>query len=78
MGKRLHNVLGRIGSKLRFPQQPKSPTDIVVKKSSEDSDFIFIFDWIFVKLAGNEDTHKISDEFDFGPDRTIHLGVNRI
>ena len=25
----------------------------------------FIFDWIFVKLAGNKDSHKISDEFDF-------------
>ena len=33
---------------------------------SEDSDFMF--DRIFVKLAGNEDSHKISDEFDCGPD----------
>ena len=33
----------------------------------------FIFDWSFVKLAGNEDIHKISDNFDFGPDQTIHF-----
>ena len=39
----------------------------------EDSDFSF--DLGFVKLAGNEDSHKILDEFDFGLDRTIQVGV---
>ena len=34
-----------------------------------------IFDKIYVKLAGNEDRHKISNEFKFGPDRIIHFGV---
>ena len=28
----------------------------------------FIFDWIFFILAGNKDTHKISDEFKIGQD----------
>ena len=35
----------------------------------------FIFDRIFVKLAGNQDSHKISDEFEFQPDRISHFGV---
>ena len=37
----------------------------------------FIFDRIFVKLASNEDSHKISDEFDFGLDRIVYCGVIR-
>ena len=39
--------------------------------------FSVIFDWIFVKLAVNEDRHKSSNEFEFGPDRIIHFGVIR-
>ena len=35
----------------------------------------FIFYRIFVKLAGNQDRHKISDEFEFQPDRISHFGV---
>ena len=35
----------------------------------------FIFDRIFVKLAGNQDSHKISDEFEFWLDRISHFGV---
>ena len=35
----------------------------------------FNFYWIFVKLAGNQDRHKISDEFEFRPDRINHFGV---
>ena len=35
----------------------------------------FIFDRIFVKLAGNQDRHKISDKFEFRPDRISHFGV---
>ena len=27
----------------------------------------FIFDWIIIKVAGNQDRHKSSDEFDFRP-----------
>ena len=35
----------------------------------------FIFDRIFVKLAGNQDSHKISDEFEFQLVRISHFGV---
>ena len=34
-----------------------------------------IFDRIFVKLAGNKDRHKISDEFKFRPDWISHFKV---
>ena len=40
-------------------------------------DNYFIFDRSFVVLAGNEDSHKISDQLDFRPNRTIHFGVTR-
>ena len=35
----------------------------------------FIFDRIIVKVPGNQDRHKSSDEFDFGLDQTTNLGV---
>ena len=35
----------------------------------------FIFDRI-IKVAGNQDRHKSSDEFDFGPDQTTYFGVH--
>ena len=37
--------------------------------------FSVTFDWIFVKLAGNEDRHNSSNKFEFGSDRFIHFGV---
>ena len=35
----------------------------------------FIFDWIIIKVADNQDRHKSSDSFDFRPDQTTHFGV---
>ena len=35
----------------------------------------FIFDWIIIRVTGNQDRHKSSDEIDFGPDQTTHFGV---
>ena len=35
----------------------------------------FIFDRIFVKLAGNQDSHKVSDEFEFQLDPVSNFGV---
>ena len=35
----------------------------------------FIFGRIIIKVAGNQDRHKSSDEFDFGPDKTTNFGV---
>ena len=35
----------------------------------------FSFDRIIIKVAGNQDRHKSSVEFDFGPNQTTHFGV---
>ena len=40
---------------------------------SDNNDFIF--DLIIIRLAGNEDSHKILDELAFGADQTIHMRV---
>ena len=34
-----------------------------------------IFDWIIIKLTGNQDRHKISDEFEFWPHLSIYFGI---
>ena len=36
---------------------------------------LFIFDRIIIKVAGNQDRHKSSVKFDFGPNQTTHFGV---
>ena len=36
---------------------------------------LFIFDQIIIKVAGNQDRHKNSIKFDFGPNQTTHFGV---
>ena len=36
---------------------------------------LFIFDWIFIKVAGDQNRHKSLVEFDFGPNQTTHFGV---
>ena len=36
---------------------------------------LFIFDRIIIKVAGNQDKHKSSVEFDFGPNQTTYFGV---
>ena len=64
----MHKVLGQIGSKLLFPWQQKKPIDV--------SNFFSVsFDPILFILAGNEDMHKMSDEFEFRPDRITDYGV---
>ena len=35
----------------------------------------FIFDRIIIKVAGNQDRHKSSHKFDFGPDQTTNFRV---
>ena len=35
----------------------------------------FIFDRIIIKVAGNQDGHKSSVKFDFGPNQSTHFGV---
>ena len=73
VGERQHKVLGQIGSKLVSMATESSHR--LMGKCPEDSDIIFY--WIFVKLASKEDSHKILNELDFGPDRTTHFGVTR-
>ena len=36
---------------------------------------LFSFDRIILKVAGNQDMHKSSKEFDFELDQTTHFGV---
>ena len=50
-----------------FGQVPP-PTPVISSAS--------IFDQIFFILAGNEDIHNISDEFEIRPDRTKDCGVS--
>ena len=75
VGERLHKVLGQIGSKLWFPWKQKAPIDLKWGKWCLHL-FSVVFDPILLILAGNEDMHKISDEFEFRPDRTTDYGVS--
>ena len=74
-GERLHKVLGQIGSKLWFPWQQKSPVDLKLGKWCLHL-FLVVFDPVLLILAGNEDMHKISDEFEFRSNRTTDYGVS--
>ena len=75
VGERLHKVLGKIGSKLWFPWQQKAPIDLLWGKRCIHL-FSVVFDPILFILAGNEDMHKISNKFEFQPDRTTDYGVS--
>ena len=46
------------------------------KKIPDDSDFMF--DRIFIRPAGNKDSNKILDEFEFWADRTIQMRMNLV
>ena len=72
MGERLHMVLGQIGSTLWIPRQQKASFHWGKRCLQASTS---TFDPIFVKLAGNEDRHKIPDEFEFQSDWTIYYGV---
>ena len=75
VGERLHKVLGQIGSKLWFPWQQKAPVDLKWGKWCLHL-FLVVFDPVLLILAGNEDMHKILDEFEFQSDRTTDYGVS--
>ena len=40
------------------------------------TELLVIFDWIFYRLAGNEDRHKNLDKFKIQPDPIFHAGVS--
>ena len=44
--------------------------------SDEGKCFAFTFYPIFMKLADNQDRHKISNDFEFRPVRLISFGTN--
>ena len=73
IGERLRKVLGQIGSKLWFPWQQKPPLTKWGKQCLHL--FSVVFYLILFTLAGNEDMHKISDKFEFLPDRTTDYRV---
>ena len=77
VGERLHKVLGQIGSQLWFPCQPKALIDLL-QETYYGHDSTFIFNRFFFNLADNQDRYKISDKFDFEPDRTTRFGVTRL
>ena len=39
---------------------------------------VSVFDQIFVKLAGNEDRHKISNELEFRPDQPLPMKLDEL
>ena len=53
----------------------ESPHWLVMGKTMSPP-FSVVFDLICFILAGNEDMHKISDKFEFWPDRTTDYGVS--
>ena len=73
-GERLHNVLRQIGSKLWCPWQQKVPIDLLWGKWCLHLLSVAIDPILFV-FAGIEDMHKISDVFEFRPDRTTELAA---
>ena len=71
---RLHKVLVQIGSKLWFHGNRKPP--LTYNGEYDVSTFFaIVFDPILFILAGNVDTHKISNEFEFRPDRTTDYDI---
>ena len=53
----------------------ESPHWLIIAETSLHR-FSVAFDLILFILAGNEDMHKISDEFEFWPDQTTDYGVS--
>ena len=74
-GERLHNVLRQIGSNLWCPWQQKAPHWLIMGKMVSPPFLGCLWSDPFI-LAGNEDMHKISDEFEFRPDRTTDYRVS--
>ena len=67
VGERLHKLLGQIGSNSGFHGNRKPP--LTYNGENDVSTFSRLFLIRLFILAGNEDMHKISDEFKFWPDR---------
>ena len=75
MGVGLHKALGQVGLELWFPWQQIAPIGLQWEICCEHSS-AYISDRIFFILAGIEDSHKISDEFEIRVDSTMGCGVS--
>ena len=53
----------------------ESPHCLIMGKTMSPPLLDCFYPVVFI-LAGNEDMHKISDEFEFRPDRTTDYGVS--
>ena len=73
VGERLHMIWGRLDQNSGFYGNRKPP--LTYKGENDVSTFSRLF-FILLIFAGNEDMHKISDEFEFRLDRTIDYGVS--
>ena len=65
--------LDRIGTPVSMATDS---SDRVIMGKCCDHSSAFIFDRIFFILAGNENIHNISEEFEIRPDRTKDCGVS--
>ena len=72
VGERLHKVLGRLGLNSGFHGKRKPQ----LTYNGENDLFSVVFDPILFILAGNEEMHKVSDEFECRPDQTTDYGVS--
>ena len=67
--------IGRQTTELAALERPKISHRLIMGKCFPHASS-FIFDRIIIiKVAGNQDRHKRSDEFDFGPDKFTHFVV---
>ena len=75
MGERLHKFFGRLDQNSGFHGNRKPL--LTYNGENDVSTFSwFVFDPDLLILAGIEDMHKISDEFEFRSDRTTDYGVS--
>ena len=66
--------LGRLDQNSDFPRNRKPP--LTYTGENDVFTFSLVLDPTVFILAGNEDMHKITDEFEFRPDRTTDYGVS--
>ena len=59
-----------------IPQPTSELSALARLKNCCEHSSAYIFDWIFFILAGNEDIHNISDEFEIRPDWTKDCKVS--
>ena len=69
-------VFGQIGSRNLVSMATESPPLIYNGENDVTIFSRFFFYPILFILAGNEDMHKILEEFEFWPDRTTDYGVS--